>query len=438
MTDLVVAGEKGVGFVNYANPTGAPVLVDGLQDIRFKQVVCSEAMDQTSNNVQTKLTLFAVSDDDELYFIQGTRQLKGNQVKLFSSGLPIRSNVQRISCQYNATTDTSELIFVTGGGNEVKHLLRDPQTTCWSENTVQFASPTALQQFKAYVTTVSITESTGRSVGKDFPAKIKSESSMVLVNDRSYALSKKATNIRTDHHGQIVIVSAVTDQLDGPVYDLEIDNSGVRFSTKIYAAQRVMGILSNIKDVKSLAAAKSSSGEAIFSQDEISSKKAEFEASANLLSNFSTMLSSVDEDTKQIVPIGSGNSSDIAVCVEKTADGVCTVTDEGWFDKAVRLGKEYVGDALEFLRSMVKKVFKFAFKIVGKVVSFVINIGSKVFSFVVSTVGPLVRAVGNFLRDVLGVDFGQLFSWLGLSFDVSKTKAIQKVRVNPRPTRPHI
>lgn len=417
--------------MNYANPTDAPILVDGLPDIGFKQVVCSEAMDQTSNNTRTKLTLFAVSDDDELYFIQGTRQLKGNQVKLFSSGLPIRSDVQRISCQYNAATDTSELIFVTGGGHEVKHLLRDPQTTCWSEKPVQFASPTALREFKAYVTTVSVTESTGRSVGKDFLAKIKSESSMALVNDRSYALSKKATNIRTDQHGQIVIVSAIDDQLDAPVYDLEIENTGVSFSTKIYAAQRVIGILSNIKDVSSLAAARSNTGEAIFSPDEIKSKKAEFEASATLLSNFSTMLSSVDGNENQIVSTETSTPSDITICVEKHANGECTVTDEGWFDKAVRLAKEYVGDALEFMKSMLKKVFKFAFKIVGKVVSFVIKIGSKVFSFIVDTVGPLVRSVGNFLRDALGLDFGKLFAWLGLTFDVSKTKATQQVRVHP-------
>lgn len=428
MTDLVVAGENGIGFVNYASPTAAPILVDGIKDIGFKEVICSEAIDKQSNNTQTKLTLFAVSDDNELYFIQGTRQLKGNQVQLSSSGLPIRSDVQRISCQYNASTDTSELIFVTGGGSELKHLLRDPQTTCWNEHAIQFASANLLQKYNAYVTTVSITESTGRSFSSGFPANIKAESSMVVINDRSYSLSKNAAKIKTDQHGQFVIVSPVTDQLDAPIYDFEIESAGVSHSAKIYAAQRVIGILASVKDVNSLAAAKSSTGEAIFSQDEVNSKKTEFEASATLLSSFPQMLSSVDEDTKQIVPAATNTSGDVTLCMEKDNNGDCTATDDSWFDMALKNTKAFVGDVLEFLRSMVKKVFKFAFKVVGKVVTFVIRIGAKVFSFVIETVGPLVRSVANFLQDTLGLDFGKLFAWLGLTFDVSKTKATQQVR----------
>jgi hypothetical protein len=94
----------------------------------------------------------------------------------------------------------------------------------------------------------------------------------------------------------------------------------------------------------------------------------------------------------------------------------------------------FLGDALEFIRNSIKKVFKVAFKVVFKGIKLILTIAGKIISFVVKTVGPLIQAVGSFLKDTLGIDFGALFKMLGLVFDPAKTKLNQKVRYRP-PTK---
>ena len=45
----------------------------------------------------------------------------------------------------------------------------------------------------------------------------------------------------------------------------------------------------------------------------------------------------------------------------------------------------------------------------------------------VETIGPLIKAIGIFLKAKLGIDLEKLFQWLGLTWDNEKTKANQAV-----------
>jgi hypothetical protein len=103
-----------------------------LPNVSFKQVVCSESVDITTEG-QNQLALFGVSTHDELYYVRGVRKYKGNQPPVFScSGIPIRTGVEHISSQYNAQKDSSEVLYTGNGINEVFHLSRDPKSSCWT------------------------------------------------------------------------------------------------------------------------------------------------------------------------------------------------------------------------------------------------------------------------------------------------------------------
>lgn len=102
-TDLVVAGSKGIGFYNCAKIDKEPTVVDALQGISFKQVVCSEF--GAVGKPQSIINTLAVSDDGNLYFVEGSRTYKGNTIKLECSGIPIRFDANMISAQFSGAMD---------------------------------------------------------------------------------------------------------------------------------------------------------------------------------------------------------------------------------------------------------------------------------------------------------------------------------------------
>ncbi|KUJ19606.1 uncharacterized protein LY89DRAFT_717075 [Mollisia scopiformis] len=420
-TDLIFASEKGIGFINFKHPTDVPQEVTGLPKIGFREVVCNEKINP-NNQEETCITMFAVADNDDLYYIQGSRKWKKDgSITLASSGLPIRQNVSRVSCQFNAAMNSSELIYTGTGANDVKHLLRDPETTCWSESTISFAAPRSLTKYQAYVTTVSLRSTDGRSVGKDFAVKIKSESMVVLINDRSYGLSTKTREVRTDGQGQLIVVSQASESLKTPAYAIEISREGITHTAVIDGGQRVVEGLSKMNSPEKLANAKSTNGEAIFEKGALQNRQDDFEQSAGLLKEFPSMLSGLSSQ--------SADKSGTEVTLERENSAVSSLATMKM--SAIEVSEssvtDFLGDALEWIRGEVKNVFKVAFKVVMKGVKLILTIAGKVISFVVDTVGPLVHAVGTFLKDKLGLDFGKLFKMLGLIFNPEKTKQNQKL-----------
>ena len=215
-TDLALACEKGICFLDHQRPTEAPQQVEGLPDTLFAQVVCSELMSSVSTTA-TAITMFAISGRGELYFVEGQREWATGTIKLKSSGLPIRANVTRVSCQYNAKLDSSELIYAGAGDDQVSHLLRDPVTKCWSDDVIRFPVPKAITNYRAFVTTLSLKSTTGRPLG-GFSIGVQSQPAIVLINDRSYVLSNSSTEVMSNNQGQLVIVAASMDSLAAPTY----------------------------------------------------------------------------------------------------------------------------------------------------------------------------------------------------------------------------
>ena len=65
---------------------------------------------------------------------------------------------------------------------------------------------------------------------------------------------------------------------------------------------------------------------------------------------------------------------------------------------------------------MPSKAYSKSFsKVYAKGLRLVLTIASEVISFVVEAVGPLIKAIGIFLKAKLGIDLEKLFQWLGLT-----------------------
>jgi hypothetical protein len=105
-----------------------------LGDISFKQVVASEKKKIGSN--KSRISVFAVSTAGEMYFIEGTRNETGVEITFETMAVPIRRDIGFLSAQYNPDIDASEAVYACANGSQVKHILRDPTSTMWTERTV--------------------------------------------------------------------------------------------------------------------------------------------------------------------------------------------------------------------------------------------------------------------------------------------------------------
>lgn len=166
MTDLVVASEKGIAFYDFVHPDRPPTVV--LSSISFKQVVCAEAVDPANPTIQTKLALFAVSDDDELYYIRGTRPYATNQLAFSTSGIPIAHNVAAVSTQYNAAVNSNEIVYLGDGQDEVFHMWLDSGNV-WQQERLLTKASSGTTKYPAYLTSVMFETDLGASIGGDYP-----------------------------------------------------------------------------------------------------------------------------------------------------------------------------------------------------------------------------------------------------------------------------
>lgn len=390
-------------------------------------MVAAEATDPDNSDTQCKFTIFAVSDKDELHFITGTRQFKGNKVTFENSGFPIRTGVQIIAARVGEQTRTDDLIYLDDRGARVKQLMRDPVTTLWREKTLSFEAPSGATTFPAFVTTVSVKDIHSEAVGSGFPLEITSAPVHVTVNDRVCALSRQSTTFTTDALGQVTIVTPADDTLAAPVFEVTVRNGDKSSTNKVFAGQRVMERLGAFKSGSDLANAKAVDGTPVFSDIERQECSEGFAASGELLKSVPGMITNLDTDAKALV-------GDTAPLTEKvyaydTADKAQQSSVADWISNAWTKTTKFIGDALEYLRSAVKATLKFAFKMVGKAIKFAFTIAGKAISFVIDTLDHFFPAFTSFLRHTIKTGMEKLVKLLGYRFDVTRIKQTQEVLI---------
>jgi hypothetical protein len=427
--DIVVAG-NGIAFHQFQNLNHPCLDKHGqviMPEITFRQVFCKETM--LANPRRYILSLLAVSEDNELYVIDGERDANNFGLPSFQySGLPIRRDVAQIACHFNKELKSMEYIYTTTRDNQIYHLTRDSETSTWITTDLQIAGPTSTTKERQYVTTITLSDSEGNPVPEGYPVSLTSEPIFVKINDLSYRLNRnRQTHVMTNSSGQIELVTTAPQRFGVS----DIDVTLIKFAEKPYVfsvnmGERVMNVLSSIRSKEDLRNMTSATGQPLL--EHVSDDK--LEVSASLLCNFDALKKSTT--SVSILEIESNTTSREEEQTLAAWDG--TVASAGppaksaeysWVANAFNVALEYVGDAIEFLRTAVKSTVKFVVKTAGSVLKFVLKYGSKILSFVVRNTASLVRSVVGILDNLLGTDLVEMF---GLKFS-KHIPQIQNVRL---------
>lgn len=247
---------------------------------------------------------------------------------------------------------------------------------------------------------------------------LKSEPMFVKINDLAYRLNRaRPTIVRTNVAGQIDIVTSAPNQLGLSSIEVTLESfvESKPFSCSVNMSSRVIAMMSSIRtkaDPKSLNSP--TTGQPLFSG--VSEDR--LDASAILFSQFDTLHRNTQDNEDSAV--GDGGAPSIgsnATLVEwdggspSSRKSPSVQTDKSWIGKAIDVVVEFTGDALEFLKTVVKQSVKIIVKVGAKVLRF-LSIQGKIISFVVKTTVALIRSVVGFLDNVLGtnmMDFGLHF-----------------------------
>lgn len=430
-TDLILAGNNGIGVCD-STQSYDTVSNHILEGIALKQVVCSEVEDPDRPSTHTRLSMFAVSKDDELYYIDGERNYAADEPRLSFqwSGLPIRNHVSQVSTRYNPLQGSSELLFASDNDNALKFLRREPSGRSWVEDriTVRGKSRKTLK-IDAFVTSLVFTDGHGKPVLPNYKVKLTSEPLHIVSNDRCFAIGRKETVLTTDDNGSILIVIPANGKISCP--SLELSMAGFKFT--VDPSQRVDRLLGNLNSEASLSGARAANGDMIFAG-----------CSGQTISDAAGILGQYNDIRGGVTKPSLNGRKDIDLSVShqdqwgEQFDSLTANSWGSWFDKATTWASNFVGDCIEAIKYVAKQTVKLAIKIAGPVVKAVIKVGKALCAFVVKTVGPVLTAVGSFLENILGVEFvSKLVNYLRVVFDPSTIQATQEVNSNSKWSSPN-
>ncbi|KAI5798600.1 hypothetical protein FPQ18DRAFT_420557 [Pyronema domesticum] len=443
-TDILVAGD-GIGFINAEHPDIYQEQCHVLKGIDFSQVVGRE---KALSEYETMMTIFALSTDGELYYVEGSRTLNTEGTEMVMnfhtvSAIPIRSEVAQISAQFNASNNASELLYSSTTGNEIKHLMRDPTTSMWSETALTVRSLSMAQEpnhedpkikYPAFITKIRLCgEDDLETVPEGYPVKITSDMPcLVTANGRALSLGKRPKEVLANSMGEITIISRVHGLLGAPTYKLSLfkylDEPKPKPEYSLQPAQRIIRLLGSIKSADDIKNAKDTTGKPVFDD----TQKRDYEAAAAMLKDFPDMMDGVSSTSTTTTEPFDETLEDPILVTTFDKDGgskteASTVEDSclpKWLDDAITVTGNFLGDVVEFLEKAFKAVLRFAIRVCGPVIKLYLWIQDKVIELVLGTAISVLRTIGSFLKRTLGINFSFL-GWLGLLLDIEEAKKTQ-------------
>ncbi|CAG7561991.1 unnamed protein product [Fusarium equiseti] len=409
-TDIFIAAEKGIGFyTGLPNQSRVDMLTGDpiLPEISFQQVFCSESVDPANPQKQTKIAIFAVSDDKSLYYIEGRRLYDTRTVVFEASGLPIRRGVVHMSTTYSAIRGTSELLYALEDENALLYLRREPNGQFWLEDKVLHRAR-KLSSYDAFVTSIALKDGSGNQLEAGFPINLKGEFTQVVSNGRSFTLNPTTpTTVYTDAMGCIEIIQASQRQLACPPVNVELSSPGATehegpYAFDVTSSSRIDNLLSDITDANSLESALSDGKGGPFTGNGV-------QEAGQILGQINGMKIALRNTN------ASGTESAYQAQESHTLDFGSTVLN-------------FLGDCIEAMKTVVKKAVKVVIQVVGPVIRVFFTILGKVFKFVIKTAFSLFKVVGNLLEDYLGFDgLNRLLDYLKMVFDPESVRKTQQV-----------
>ena len=365
-----------------------------------------------------------------------------------ASGFPIRKGVLQISPMYNKSTNSTEIIYTSDtSDNCLHHLIRDPETSMWSETSLRTthfertmnptqgskATPGAGIQYHAYVTNITLDNGDDTPIPANYNVQLSCEAPMlVTVNGRSYHLGVKPQAMQTRANGQIEIITRVHGLLGCPRYMISLSESCSEaqkaIAYHIQPAQRVVRKLGQIASASDLKSAKQTDGKVVFAPDSASDQN--FDSMAGMLKQFPDMMKSVSggiekEDGEAITHTDFiiDEHGNLSKYHPKDPDK----EEPTGFEKAMNVVGEAIGDVIELVEKGFKAILRVVVRVMGPVIKLYLKLQNAVISFVIKAAVTLVRTVTHILKDTFGLDLSKLCGFLGFLFDIDSIKSIQNV-----------
>ena len=434
--DIYAASHAGVGYYSFDNLGQEPTIL--LPGIPMRQVSCTEVLNdqyETNPEIYARLSVLAVSENDELYFIQGLRKDNGMVCFDAYSGLPIRTKVQKMSAQYNYGCRSTEILYTSKDRpNELHHLVRDPYTTLWSETKVTVRAVGEKPKFverSVYVTTITLSNGGDTPVPDGYPIVITGSRVPVTVGTSSVFLSEKEIKLETSGaNGQIMITAPADDLIGASEYRIRLTEFVPASSTSakmtVQPSQRVLRLMSDVKSGDDLKNVIDKDGKPVFA-----------DLDSDKLSKMASLVGAANEATSPQpntagtpTTVTTTGSKDDAALFEPDHASVHTLSRAsgffGWLGDAVDSTVHFFGDVVEAIKQGVKTIVKAGLQVLGKVFKFAVEIAGKVFSFAMKGVGLVLKGVSACLK-LIGVDPSKLDAWLSYLFDGTATEETQKV-----------
>lgn len=395
------------------------------QEIGFKEVFCA---DQGLPGTETsKLSIFAISDHNELYFFAATRQPKKAIYEWAESSLvPLRTSVTHLAGKLNPYTSLHEVVYTTSNNQEIKYLSRSSENSMWTEklitSTMETSKQPASTKMTATIVTIGFTDGKVACLPAQYPINIASANPVVVIcNGRSYCLDQKPQVIPLNEYGRLVLAIPANDGFSGPELNVGCGNSKKLFN--IQTAQRLLHKMSQVKSADDLRNAKSTDGTYVVPESvrNHASNNDKFSMAANFISQLpSSGFSAHSSDASDKTDIN------VVIAWEKSSEKEgLYLGDTSWFSEAVDGAASIIGDVVEYLKKAVKGVLKLALQVAGPLIRLIIRIGAKVLRFALGTIGQVMNCVLDLLQNILPWDLSALRNWL--TFRYKKVEAIQQV-----------
>ncbi|KAF3931579.1 hypothetical protein ABW19_dt0209250 [Dactylella cylindrospora] len=357
LTDVIIAGKGGLGyfsFENVDNMVGKPIL----PNISFRQLVASEDVDPAKPDEQSKIAIFAVSDENHLYYIEGTRSFSDRSLNFQASGLPIRTDITHLSARYNSSYGTSELLYAGREQNALYFIRREPISGSWAEQRITRKAKTHVR-FDAFVSTMVFSDGKGNPLPVDQPVEIMAEFVNVVINGKSCSLTNTPTIVYPDENGCVMVAMPAQNRLGHPPLTVRFGSQPYTF--KVEPSERVIRLLQKYDSTDKLQNATSPKGEKAFS----GSDKEKVEQAATIVSQFGKMKGALENP--QTAPKD-------------------TSEEPSWLQNFGDTVLSFFGDVIECLKKVVKTGVKIFIKVFGPVIKFAFNIMGKVFVFAVKAI----------------------------------------------------
>lgn len=390
-----------------------------------------------------KVVVWGINHNKQIYYTECDTS-KNTLLSEWSYPLPIASGVELISPYVNKVNG-GNTYFADLGNNQLKKVIQDPTTSCWSSETIMLPvdEDAAAVSFDCYMTRLTVSDDTN-TLAPNIKVNISSKSRVATwINNHYYIIEPTIpVTVLTDNAGGIKVVQKIENlQGIGLIFESE-QGQRLEVNPMDTSAQKVATLNSpeNLKNASVVNDAGNTTGKLVDQGLEDSDYQAGADSIQSLIDAYNNYnVPSTPETTNvtnvklSVTPPFMTYSPDIRayqlhVSSKKTTQ-LSVVSDIG--SSLENLGNAIVvkaGDLCSWLKSEAEYIIQVIQDTANKVWNFMVTIAGKVFTFVVDCIEKAIealmavlQALGSLIKDVIQfVKF--LFAW----GDISVTKDVIK------------